>query len=132
MSGWLTHTATFLLGVAVGAAFFILKANRDRSARDPRKILQRLYRESPRFFDELKLELDRPEFQGVREFAILESSSHTFVSEDLRFVYYEEDMPDLKSLAASLEDNGFVDDVTRGRTPIFRLRENFIAALKAL
>lgn len=132
MSGWLTHTATFLLGVAVGAAYFILKGNRDRNARDPRKILQRLYRQSPRFFDELKLEIDRPEFQGVREFAILESSSDTFVSEDLRFVYYEEDMPDLKSLAAALEDSGFADDVTRGRTPIFRLRENFIAALKAL
>jgi len=132
MSGWLTHTATFLLGVAVGAAFFVLKANRDRSARDPRKILQRLYRQSPRFFDELKLELDRPEFKGVREFAILESSSDTFVSEELRFVYYQEDMPDLKPLAAALEDNGFADEVTRGRTPIFRLRENFIDALKAL
>lgn len=132
MSGWLTHTATFLLGVAVGAAFFILRANRDRNARDPRKILRQLYRQSPRFFDELKLELDRPEFQGVREFAILESSRVTFVSEGLRFVYYEEDMPDLKSLAAALEDNGYVDDVTRGRTPIFRLRESFIDALKAL
>lgn len=132
MSGWLSHTAAFLVGVAVGALLFSLIARRGRSARDPRKVLQQLYRQSPRFFDELLEDLKKPEFRHVREFAILESSSVTFVSEDLRFVYYEEDMPDLKSVAAALEDNGFADDITRGKTPIFRLRENFIDALKAL
>ena len=132
MSGWLSYVATFLVGIAVGALLFSLKSGRAAKSRDPRKILQNLYRDSPKFFDAVREELDRPEFQHVREFAILESSRVTFVSEELRFVYYEEDMPELRSLASALEDNGFADDVTRGKTPIFRLRENFIDALKAL
>jgi len=132
MSGWLTHTAAFFVGIAVGASLFAMFARQKSRARDPRKVLQQLYRQSPLFFDELRKELDRPEFRRVREFAILASSRVTFVSEDLRFVFYEEDMPDLKSIASALEDNGFVDDVTRGKTPIFRLRENFVDALKAL
>ena len=89
-------------------------------------------RKSPRFFDEIRQELDKPEFRHVREFAILESSQVTFVSEDLRFVYYEEDLPEVKSLATALEDSGFIDEVTRGKTPTFRLRENFVEALKSL
>ena len=95
-------------------------------------MLRRLYKDSPRFFDEIRRELDKPEFRHVREFAILESSRVTFVSEDLRFVYYEEDIPDIRRVAAALEDGGFADDVTRGRTTIFRLRENFIEGLKSL
>jgi hypothetical protein len=132
MSGWITHTAAFLFGIVVGALSFAAIARRRTAGRDPRKALQQLYRESPRFFDELRAEIKRPEFRHVREFAILESSRETFVSEDLRFVLYEEDIAGLKAIAAALEDIGFADDVSRGKTPIFRLRENFIDALKAL
>ena len=127
MSGWLTSALTFLLGGVVGAAVHAWYVGRD-----PHRFLKRLYKDSPRFFDEIRVELDKPEFRHVREFAILESSRVTFVSEDLRFVYYEEDIPDIRRVAAALKDSGFVDDVTKGKTPIFRLRENFIQGLKSL
>lgn len=132
MSGWLTHAVAFLLGAGVGAVLYAWYAGRTSGASDPRRLLRRLYKESPRFFDEIRLELGRPEFKHVREFAILESSRMTFVSEDLRFVYYEEDIPDLHRIVAALEDGGYVDDVTKGKTPIFRLKENFVAALESL
>lgn len=132
MSGWVSHAVAFLLGGAVGAVLFAWFQGRKKGARDPNRILRSLYKDSPKFFDELRRELDRPEFRQVREFAVLESGRETFVSEDLRFVYYEEDIPELKSLATALADSGFVDEVTRGRTPIFRLRENFLEALKSL
>jgi len=132
MYGWITHIFAFLLGTVAGAAAFSWRAGRKGGREEPRKLLQRLYKESPRFFDEIRRELDKPEFRHVREFAILESSQVTFVSEDLRFVYYEEDIPEVTSLAAALEDSGFVDEVTRGKTPTFRLRENFVEALKFL
>lgn len=132
MSGWITHILSFLLGGIAGAAVFSWQTGRKGAGHDPRKILQRLYQDSPKFFDDIRQDLDKPEFRHVREFSILESSQATFVSEDLRFVYYEEDNPDIRSLAAALEDNGFVDEVTRGRTPTFRMRENFVEALKSL
>jgi hypothetical protein len=124
--------AVFLFGIVVGALSFATLARRRSAARDPHKALQQLYREFPPFFDELRAEIKKPEFRQVREFAILESSRETFVSEDLRLVFYEEDIAGLKSVAAALEEIGFTDDVSRGKQPIFRLRENFIDALKAL
>jgi hypothetical protein len=132
MTGWITHIVAFLLGGVAGAIFVSRRAGGGSGSQDPRKSLQRVYRESPKFFDDLRDELDRPEFRHVREFAILESSRVTFVSENLRFVYYEEDIPDLRALATRLEDLGYLDEVSPGKTPIFRLRENFVEALKAL
>ena len=132
MSGWITHILAFLLGGIAGAAVFSWQAGRKGAGQDPRRILRRLYKDSPKFFDDIRQDLDKPEFRHVREFSILKSSQATFVSEDLRFVYYEEDNPDVRSLAAALEDSGFVDEVTRGKTPTFRLRENFVEALKSL
>lgn len=132
MSGWLTHAVAFLLGGAVGAALFSWYAGRGGGARDPRKMLRRLYKDSPKFFDEIRRELEKPEFCHVREFAILESSRVTFVSEDLRFVYYEEDLPDVKSVAAILDEIGYVEEISHGKTPIYRLRENFVEALESL
>ncbi len=129
MTSWITHVLAFLLGAGAGAFLALRYGGR---ADDPHKALRRLYKDSPRFFDELRGELDKPEFRHVREFAILESSRVTFVSEDLRFVYYEEDLPGVTVLAKALEDHGFADDVTRGKTPIFRIRENFVEALKSL
>lgn len=132
MSGWLSLTVAFLAGGVVGAVLYGWYSGRASSAGDPRQLLRRLYKDSPRFFDEVRQELDRPEFRHVREFAILESSRVTFVSEDLRFVYYEEDIPEIRQIAEALESGGFADEVTKGKTPIFRLRENFVDALKSL
>lgn len=132
MSGWIAYLGVFALGVIVGVVGAKSLGGRGGETRDPGKNLRRLYKSSPRFFDVMREDLGRPEFTNVREFAILESAAETFVSEDLRFVYYEEDIPDLKSIAAALEDGGFADEVTRGKTPIFRLRENFVDGLKLL
>lgn len=134
MSSWITHVLAFLLGAGVGAGVLLALRYGGRSAgmHDPQKSVRRLYKELPRFFDEIREELNKPEFRHVREFAILESSRVTFVSEDLRFVYYEEDLPGVTALAKALEDHGLADDVTRGKTPVFRIRENFVEALKSL
>ena len=132
MSGWLTHVVAFLLGGAVGAVLVRWNAGRRTGAPDPRKILQRSFKDSPQFFEEIRRELEKPEFRDVREFAILESGRATFVSEELRFVFYEEDIPGLKAIAELLEENDFADDVTRGKTPVYRLRESFIDTLKSL
>lgn len=132
MSGWLTHAIALLLGAAAGAGIQAWYSARQGGGHDSLRRLRRLYRDSPRFFDDIRRELDKPEFHHVREFAILESSSVTFVSEELRFVYYEEDIPDLRQLAVALEKAGLVDDVTKGKTPIFRLHENFVEGLRTL
>jgi len=132
MTGWITHLLAFLIGAGVGV---YLEANRRRRAgggqgrRASDKVLLRLYKECPDFFDNLREELGKAEFRDVREFAIIESAQVTFVSEDVKFVYYEDEMPHLKDIAVALEDEGFIDEVTRGKTPLYRMREAFVTAL---
>ncbi len=133
MTGWMSHLFAFLAGIGVGVVGFALARGSRRSTRDrPDKTLRRLYKECPAFFDNIRSELDRPEFQEVREFAILQSAEMTFVSEGMKFVYYEDEISNLKEIAAGLEELGLVDDVTRGKTPLYRMRESFVTALGAL
>ncbi len=131
MSAWISHILVFCVGLAAGV-FLAARFGSGGSTRDSGKELKRLYRDSQRFFDELRNDLNRPEFLNVREFAIVESSQKTFVSEELRMVYYEEDFPELKSIAEKLDKLGFVDDVTPGKTPIYRVREQLVQALREL
>ena len=131
MSGWISHIIVFCIGLIAGG-FLALRLGPGGHSPDSKKALKSLYRESRAFFDELQKDLDKPEFFEVREFAIVESSQTTFVSEDLRFVYYEEDFPDMKSIAKKLEKLGFVDDIAPGKTPIYRMRERLVETLKEL
>ena len=139
MESWFPNLLTLIVGIAVGFALGYLvfgrrsgSASLSAASRNADKSLKRLYDESPRFFAAVRDDLTRPEFSQVREFAIVASSDITFVSEELRFVYYEDEVPNLRNLAQELEENGFVDDVTSGRTPIFRMRDNFIQVLDSL
>lgn len=131
MSAWVTYIFVFLVGLVAGI-FLAPRISRARRRDDGGQVLKRLVRNSQGFFDELRKDLNRPEFLNVREFAIVESSESTFVSEDLRFVYYEEDFPELKSVAEELDKLDFVDDVTKGKTPIYRVRERLVMALRDL
>ena len=131
MSGWLSHILVFGIGLAAGR-YLALRLGPGGYPRDSDKALKSLYRESRAFFDELCKDLDKREFSQVREFAIVESSQITFVSENLRLVYYEEDFPIIKSIAKKLDELGFVDDVASGKTPIYRLRERLIEGLREL
>lgn len=131
MMDWITHLLMFLIGAAVGGLLVASRAGRS-SRVHPDKALRRLYKECPKFFDEVRSELGKVEFQDVREFAIVESAQITFVSEDVRLVYYEDELPNLKEIAVALEEHGFIDEVTQGKTPLYRMRDNFVTALGSL
>ena len=130
MTGWITHLLAFLAGA--GAVLLLLVTRRNRAGSQSDKVLRKLYRKCPDFFDDVRTELGKAEFKDVREFAILKSSQIPFVSEDVKFVYYEDELPDLQEIAAGLENHGFIDDVTRGKTPLYRMRETFVIALGSL
>ena len=132
MTGWITHLLAFLVGAGAGvflAEKRLRRAGSGQGRRASDKVLRRLYKECPEFFNNLREELGKAEFRDVREFAIIESAQVTFVSEDVKFVYYEDEMPHLKDIATTLEEEGFIDEVTRGKTPLYRMREAFITAL---
>ena len=136
MAGWMTHLLAFLVGIGVGAFLMSTRSGRSGDSlparRQSDKMLRRLYKDCPQFFDNIRDELGRPEFRSVREFAILDSPRTTFVSEGLRVVCYEEELSNIREIAASLEEGGFIDEITSGRFPIYRMRDHFVSALATL
>ena len=48
------------------------------------------------------------------------------MSEKPRFVYYQDEHESLLNKIDLLHDYGFVDDVTFGDTPIYRMTEEFV------
>jgi len=131
MTSLVTHLLAFLVGLLIGR--YVLGKS-SGTAGQPRsdKTLRRLYKQYPDFFNSLRAELSRDEFRDVREFAILDSAQSTFVSEDVKLIYYEDELADLKMIASALEEHGYIDEVTRGKTPLYRLRETFVTALGGL
>ncbi|MDH3977053.1 MAG: hypothetical protein OEU86_00955 [Gammaproteobacteria bacterium] len=126
-----SHLLVFITGLAIG---YWLAYGRTGSAAPSRsgRDLQRLYKKSPEFFDELRQELLRPEFQGVRDLVILDSPESTFVSEELKLVYYEEELPGLRDLMTELVDAGFIEEVTGGKTPLYMIDEALVIQLQSL
>ena len=131
MTSVVTHLLAFVIGAALGA-YFISSRSGSGGQSQADKTLLRLYRQYPDFFNSLRTELSRDEFRDVREFAILDSAQSTFVSEDVKLIYYEDEITDLRAIADTLEEHGYIDEVTRGKTPLYRLRESFVTALGSL
>jgi len=68
----------------------------------------------------------------IDEFVLLVHEGQVFQSQVPRFVYYESTHPDLRSYLEILETKGFIQMVSAGPTPIYRLMENFRAGLSAV
>jgi len=64
------------------------------------------------------------EFSVVRKGVLLKSSAS-------RFVYYPEDHDDLYGKLTILENCGYVSEVTTGKTPIYRMTEEFVELVLA-
>ena len=85
-----------------------------------------LLRVMPRLLAEMKADFNREGMELVREFAILSNSRVSFWSEKKRFIYYQEEHPDLQNKVDLLQQYGLVKDVTPGNTPIYRMKEEFV------
>ena len=131
MSSVITHLLAFVIGAVIGVLYASKRSGSGGQAQSD-KTLRRLYKQYPDFFNSLRTELARDEFREVREFAILDTAQSTFVSDDVKLIYYEDEIADLRTIAGMLEEYGYIDEVTRGKTPLYRLRESFVTALGGL
>lgn len=85
----------------------------------------------PELITEMQTDLQREECKFVREFAILGKKSYSFNSTKPRLVYYEEDYSNLRGMIDTLENRGYVVDVTPGNVPIYRMTEEFVRLVLA-
>lgn len=66
----------------------------------------------------------------VMEFVVLQNRNVVFGHPKPRFVYYENEHPNLQLKIDRLEDMHFVINLTTGNTPIYRMTPEFVAALR--
>jgi len=132
MEVWGSYFLTFLLGTATGSAgsYFASKyTDKRREKETTRKALTTLknvQKIMPNLIQEMKEDFNNPELISVREFVVLPNDRVTFNSGgQRRFVYFEDKHEDLRGKISILENHYFIQDVTPGNAPIYRISEEF-------
>jgi hypothetical protein len=83
----------------------------------------------PAIIEEMKEDAKNPELQSVREFFV--KSSRTTVNRDEPcFAYYTDVHNDIGAAVRYLEEQGYIEDVTPGNCPMYRMREHFVDQLR--
>ena len=80
----------------------------------------------PALIAEMKAGLQGKDGKFVREFFVVNKNVTLGGSSKLRFVYYFEDHEYLQGKLDVLENYGFIEDVTPGNCPIYRMTEEFV------
>jgi hypothetical protein len=133
-----THLVTFLGGAAVGSAGTYLadrftdQRRAQEIASSHKKRFAELNKIMYALFKEMVDDLKADKSCAIREFVILPNERVMFNSNTPRFVYYEVKYPNIRNQVALLAEVGYVQDVTVGNAPIFRMQESFVAMLKGL
>ncbi|POP51536.1 hypothetical protein [Zhongshania marina] len=83
----------------------------------------------PAIIAEMMEDAKHPELQGVREFFV--KSSRTSVNRDEPcFEYHTDVHEDIGPAVSYLEELGYIEDVTPGNCPMYRMKEHFIDLLR--
>lgn len=128
-------TVGFLVGACTGAAgtYFGNKYTDQRrkieSKSDKDKEWEDLRRRFPAVLDEMMADVKNPESTGIRKFFVCESTWAINRSEPT-FDYYTDKHTDLGAAIAHMEELGYIEDITPGNCPMFRIKETFYDRLK--
>ena len=130
------HLASFLGGAAIGAAGTYMAdrftdRRRAKEAEDAAGAqFDRVSRQMPALFAELRKDLSEGKEHVLREFVILPNERITFNHDKPRIEIYETKHPAAKNQIGVLVSEGFVEIVRSSDTPIYRLTEKFVERLE--
>lgn len=125
----------FVVGTFTGAAgqYMAAKYTDRRRSKEASSAQRRQWAEIenrfPAIIEEMKEDAKNPEFQNVREFFV--KSSRTTVSRNEPcFEYHTDVHSDIGAAIRYLEELGYIEDITPGNCPMYRMREHFIDQLR--
>ena len=88
-----------------------------------------LVRRFPRVIAEMKEDVQKPNLLANREFFV--KSSGTSVNRSKPYFEYHTDVhSDLGAAISYLQELGFIEDITPGNCPMYRMREHFVDRLR--
>ena len=131
-----SHLVTFVGGALVGGAgqYLADKFTDQRRNQESKSVAARQFDElkgaMPRLFAEMLKDVSDDKAQSVREFVVMPNRRIGFNGDKPRFSYFEDEHPGLRNQVDRLHFAGYLDDVTVGNAPIYRMHEHFITLLK--
>ncbi len=134
----ISHLATFLGGAALGSAgkYLADRFTDQRRAQEATSSNKKRFAELSKImgelFKEMADDLKEDKSFAIREFVILPNERVMFSSNVRRFAYYETRHPNIRNQVALLAEAGYVQDVTVGNAPIFRMQEALVSMLRRL
>jgi hypothetical protein len=131
-----THSLSFLLGTAVGAAgkYFADLFTDQRKRQEDRASQEALFRKTqnamPALLAEMKADVQREREKHMRELVVLPNERVIFNSDRERFAYFESQHPGLRDKLATLVEAGYISVVREHQNaPIYRMSESFVERL---
>ncbi|MCA9233383.1 MAG: DUF456 domain-containing protein [Planctomycetales bacterium] len=131
----LSLSVGFVVGAFTGAAGAYLgeKYTDKRRSKEARRAKDdewaEICRRFPAVIEEMKKDVQSPEAANIREF-FLKTASTTLNAPEPHFEYYTDVHPELPAAAKYLEDLGYIEDVTPGNCPMYRMREVLVDRLR--
>jgi hypothetical protein len=125
--------AAFLLGTLTGAAgmyygeLFTDQRRKKEKARAERQAFDTVCQQMPDLIKEMRDDLTQK--PHVREFFLLHEGSAFGIKNSDAFVYRASEKHPVRSWAKTLENHGYVQDVTPGNTPKYRMTEEFVGLI---
>lgn len=133
---WFSTVVGFLVGTATGAAgiYFADKYTDQRRGQDEAKAGDVVWADSSKKFPavirEMQADVKNPAFSNVREFFVKHSGT-TLNSNAPHFEYFTDVHSDIMQAVAYLEEVGYIENITPGNCPMYRMRLTFVDRLKA-
>lgn len=125
----------FLVGALTGATGQYLAAKytderRDKEAASAQRAQwKEVERRFPAIITEMKEDARNSKLQSVREFFV-KSSRTTINRDEPCFEYHTDVHTDIGAAVRYLEELGYIEDITPGNCPMYRMREHFVDLLR--
>ena len=125
----------FLVGAFTGAAgqYLAEKYTDERRSREQKSrnldVWANLEARFPQVIGEMKDDVNKPKCDSMR-YLFVKSSKSTVNMASPAFEYHTDAHSDLQAAIDHLEELKYIEDVTRGNCPKYRMREHFVDKLR--
>ena len=132
-----THLIAFLIGTATGAAGtyfaekYTDKRRRIEASKEEDALFAKMAIAMPDLLNEMRTDILVPEHSAWREFFVIPKDACLWPSAN-SFFYEDDGNNSYLSKTGTLEEHGYVVDITPDNAPKFRMTEHFVEKLRTL
>lgn len=125
LTGFIVGVGTGALGTYLADKYTDIRRERHLATQEA-KLWKDIERRFPAVIAEMRSDFSTPDGRNVRAFFVKTSTSIMGGCSEPSFEYHTDKHPDLRPAMLVLTEHGFIQDITPGSTPMYRVREKLI------